>query len=206
METFHCSMAKHQQNLPKQTSNPGSIATVGWKNVRSHCNFLRLLLLWQLLLLPFECIYKKICVKRLCLLFYTDMSRQGPLHDIYNICKEYGISNIVKRSLESGDYMSKYVWKSIVKKHISSLENKRWQTLCYMYKSLHFLSKERYQMCTWWHHAYHDHSFSKKNRTIIRLLLNVSISMEKMCICCDLHTVNDVVHILFVCPCNSQIR
>ena len=73
-------------------------------------------------------------------------------------------------------------------------------------KSLNLLSKERYHMCTWWYHAYHDHSFSKKNRIIIRLLLNVFIYMEKICPCCDLQTVNDVVHVLFVCPCNSHIR
>ena len=128
------------------------------------------------------------------------------MHDVYNICKEYGLSEIVKKSLESGDYMAKYVWKSMVKKHLTALENKRWHTLCYMYKSLNLLSKERYHMCTWWYHAYHDHSFSKKNRIIIRLLLNVFIYMEKICPCCDLQTVNDVVHVLFVCPCNSHIR
>ena len=193
MDMYHCKMAKHQQNLPSQSNNPGSLATLGWKSIKAHCNFLKLIFLWQLLLLPFDCVYKEICIKRLCLLFYKGAIHQGPLYNILNVCKEYGISEIVRASLESGVYMQKQVWKSVIKKKLMSLENKRWSTICKMYKTLHFLSGDIYKMSTWWIHAYHDHCFAKQNRIVIRLLLNVFMYTEKMCPGCDLNIVNNVV-------------
>ena len=45
VEAFHCNMAKHVQSLPKQCSNVGSLATLGWNGLRSHCNFLKLIFL-----------------------------------------------------------------------------------------------------------------------------------------------------------------
>lgn len=206
MEMFHCGMAKHQQNLPSQSNNPGSLATLGWKSIKTHCNFLKLIFLWQLLLLPFDCVYKEICIKRLCLILYKGMSHLGPLYNMMNVCQEYGVSDIVKASVESGAYMQKYLWKSLVRKKIISLENKRWLTLCKMYKTLNILSVDNYKMCTWWIHAYHDNSYAKQNQTIVRLLLNVFMYIEQICPCCDLNTVNDVVHIMFVCQCNEEVR
>jgi hypothetical protein len=69
MENYHCNMAKHSQNLSSQCSNSGSLATVGWNSVRSHCNFLKLIFLWQLLTLSVKSVYKEVCIKRLCLFF-----------------------------------------------------------------------------------------------------------------------------------------
>ena len=206
METYHCNMAKHCQNLPVQCSNPGSLATLGWKSVTAHCNFLKFIFLWQLLTLPFKCVYKEVCVKRLCYILFTNVRRRGPLCNIIDTCREYGLIECVRYAIESGEYVSKHVWKTMVKNSIMKLENKRWLISCKLYKSLSLLSVENHRMCTWWFHAYYNHSFSKQNRIIIRLLLNVYMYLEQKCPCCQLNAINNVVHILFICPCNNEER
>ncbi len=206
MESFHCGIAKHVQNLPTQCSNPGSLATLGWKNIRAHCSFLKFIFLWQLLTLPFQCIYKTVCVRRLCLIFYTGKSRRGPLWNIIEICKEYGICEIVRSALESGEYMSKMLWKRMIKDTIGKLETKRWSIKCKMYKTLYFMSSYKFKMSVWWIHAYHDHSFARQNRIIVKLLLNVFMYLEKDCPCCNNYVANSVTHILFDCICNVDQR
>ena len=206
MESFHCGMAKQAQNLPKQCSNPGSLATLGWKNVRAHCNFLKLIFIWQLLSLNFKCIFKEVCVKRLCLIIYTDVVRRGPLCNILNVCKEYGLYGYIQYAVESGEYMYKDMWKQIVKKSVYMLETKRFLIQCKLYKTLYFMSSNNHRMCTWWVHAYYDHAYAKRNMIIVRLLLNVSMYLQGMCKCCTLNDIDNVTHILFICPCNSDVR
>ncbi len=199
-------MAKHAQNLPNNSCNKSRLATVGWKSIRVRCSFLKLIFLWQILTLSFHCVYKKVCVKRSCLLMYSGGGIGGPLYNILNVCKEYGLYESVKEAIECGRYMSKSLWKTIVKESLVKLEKKRWLVCCKLYKSLNIISVENYRMCTWWIHAYYDHSFARQNRVIVRLLLNVYMYLEQVCPCCDSMVVNDVVHILFVCPCNSEVK
>jgi len=206
MEAYHCDMAKQAQNLPKHCSNMGSLATLGWKRVREQCNFLKMIFIWQLLSLSCKCVFKEICIKRLCLILYTDLVRIGPVCNIIGVCKEYGMCNYVKDALESGKYMSKDIWKNLVKDCMHSLESQRRLIICSLYKTMKFLSGSSLKMSTWWIHAYHDHSFSKRNRIIIRMLLNISMYAEGLCKCCTLHAVNNIPHILFICPCNNEVR
>jgi len=205
METYHYEMAKHAQNLPKQCSNPGSIATLGWKGIRAHCNFLKLIFVWQLLSLSFECIFKKVCLKRLCLMLYTDVVRAGPLYNIMIVCKEYGLLDHVRYAIETGSYVTREVWKTLVKEMVHKLEVKRFVIQCQLYRSMHLLSDNTH-MCTWWIHSYFDPTFAKKNRTLVRMLLNVDMYREHICQCCDLNVLNNVTHILFVCPCINEVR
>ena len=68
------------------------------------------------------------------------------------------------------------------------------------------MSSDNFKMCTWWIHAYRDNTFVKQNRVIVKMLLSVNIYLEEICKCCEMNVVNDAVHILFVCPCNSELR
>jgi len=206
VESFHCSMAKQAQKLPNQCSNPGSLATLGWKSISAHCNFLKFIFLWQLLTLPFKCVYKEVCIKRLCKMFYTDSIKLGPLWNIIVICREYGIYGMIRSSVESGEYMTRVQWKQFVKNAIGDLERKKWLINCKLYKTLEFMCESNYKMCTWWIHAFYDHSFMKQNSIIVRMLLKVKMYSEKICQCCDLNVNNSVGHILFQCQCNSSRR
>ena len=57
MEAYKC-LAKHSQNLPEQCSDPDNLATLGWKSIREHCNFLNFIFLWQSLSFSFVFINK----------------------------------------------------------------------------------------------------------------------------------------------------
>ena len=92
------------------------------------------------------------------MVFYTDISRKGSLSSTVEAGKEYGICEIVRSAIEVVDYMSRHVWKAIVEKLMGKIELK-----------------------IWWIHAYHDHSFVRQNRVIVRLLLNVNMYLEKVC-------------------------
>ena len=54
LELFQSAMAKQAQGLPENCSN-----TLRRKGIVAHCKVLSILFLWQLLLLPFESLYKK---------------------------------------------------------------------------------------------------------------------------------------------------
>lgn len=61
-------------------------------------------------------------------------------------------------------------------------------------------------MCTCCIHAYFGHTFAKKNRTLVRMLLNVDMNIEHTCQRCDLNVLNNVTHTLFVCLCINDVR
>ena len=86
------------------------------------------------------------------------------------------------------------------------MEHTRWVIRCKIYKSLNYIAVDNNRICTWWIHAYYDNSFARKNRVIVKLLLNVHSYLDQICPCCQLNTVNNVVHILFVCQCNIEMR
>ena len=204
MEKFHCSMAKHMQRLPKHASNSGSLMTIGWCNFKSHCNFLKLVFLWQLLTLPMSSVYKSVCIKRLCYMLYSGAVCKGPLNCIVKVCKEYGLFGILRMAIESGEYMRKHEWKLHVKDCINELDGKRLKTKCLMYNNLKLLDMRDSNMCVWWIHSSYSCKFTKQNEYIIRLLLNVSGYKQMICPCCELHTVNNISHVLFVCTSNNN--
>jgi hypothetical protein len=120
LENFNTEMAKLHQGLPRQCSNAGSLATMGGYSIKAHCDIMKLIFLWQLLCLPMSCIYKVICVKRLCKILFSNANSQGPLSRVMECCVEYGLNEIVRSALETGKYMGKHKWKdkirSVIKK------------------------------------------------------------------------------------------
>ena len=68
------------------------------------------------------------------------------------------------------------------------------------------MSGDHYKMSAWWIHAYHDNSFAKQNRILVKLLLNVNMYLKRNCPCCELNENNDVTHVLFNCQCNYEQR
>ena len=206
LEKFHFSMAKLQQGLPIHCSNPGSLGTIGWKSIKSHIDIMRLLFLWQILLLPYSCIYKKLCIQRLCMIMYSNVDHCGPLFEIIQTCIKYRLLKIVRDALETGNYMSKAAWKALVTSTVNKFDLKHWKITCRMYKSLNVLDTASVHMSAWWAHAFNDPKFARKNRTAVRLLLNVNMYCQRICPCCDMFILNNVDHVLFECTCNSEVR
>lgn len=208
VESFHSNMAKDQQGLPQRCSNLGCLRTIGWKSLSAHIDIMKIIFLWQLLLLPIKCIYKKVCLYRFCSRLYSNETNMGPIENIMNTCVKYGLLQMVIESVESGIYMSIIKWKVIVKDAIYTYDKKKIMIQCKCYKSLSMLSLEgeSRQISPWWEHAYADPSFGYMNIIIVRLLLNVNLYCEKICPCCTAMVTNNVHHILFECQCNKDVR
>ena len=89
LEAFNHDMAKMQQGLPRQCSNTGSVATMGKYSIKAHCDIMKLPFLWQLRCLPMNCIYKLVCVRRLCKILFFNKGNKGPLFRLKECCMDY---------------------------------------------------------------------------------------------------------------------
>ena len=199
LEAFNHDMAKMQQGLPRQCSNTGSVATMGRHSIKAHCDIMKIIFLWQLLCLPMSCIYKVVCVRRLCKILFFNKGNKGPIFRILEKCKEYGLYEHVKKALEYGKYMGKHKWKDKITPIIKTVDYKRRQVRYRMYISLRYLDTNSYNMCSWWVHSYNDYRYARKNRVVVKLLLNVFSYEERQCPLCEEYVTNDSPHVLFGC-------
>lgn len=68
-----------------------------------------------------------------------------------------------------------------------------------MYKSLRYINTDSYNICSWWNHAHNDYRYSRKNRYVVKVLLNVFRYDERQCPLCEEYVINDIPHVLFKC-------
>ena len=89
---------------------------MGWKPLAFHIDFLRLMFMWRILLLPMSNIYKTILIRRfLHKVYHYTGSRCGPAKNMLDICIKYGLQNFVLYAIENADYCSMRQWKRMVK-------------------------------------------------------------------------------------------
>ena len=62
-----------------------------------------------------------------------------------------------------------------------------------------------HRISSWWSHCFKDPKFTKKNRLIVKLLLNTQRRGKHRCLACEFGT-DSIVHILFECPSIDQCR
>ena len=201
IEKFHCKAAKHCQGLPNNTSNCGAIITVGWQSLSSYRDTMLLLFFWKILLLPMECIYKRMLIFRLTYIFYNVDNRMllGPTKIFVDTCVRYGLLKMLKESVMSGVYIGMKEWKKNVNK-VSLLRDQQKKDLEYMfYKVLDYLNVTSYSMSAWWHHAHLNPTYSRKVRSVIRVLLNVDRMGLKVCEHCEIPVIRSIEHVLFQC-------
>ena len=209
MEKFHFSAAKHCQGLPNNTANFGAIETVGWHTLSAQCDLIRLLFMWRVLTLPANCLYKKLIVSRILeILFKPGKSYLGPTKMFVSTCKKYGLVNVLKKALITGDFMSMKKWKTRIKELVNKRDRKRILIGCSLYKVLDYLVfKTRVlSMSIWWHHAFRNPQFARINRSVVRLLLNVECYGFKTCDNCQNSCINSSEHLLFECEKYNDIR
>ena len=209
IEKFHCGAAKNIQGLPSNCANYGAIVTAGWMSLSAHCDIIRLLFLWRLLLLPMNCLYKRMLLCRLVDIFYNPKKVfMGPTKAIVDICKKYDLYSVLRNAVLNGDYLSMSKWKKMVKQIVAKRDLKRIVCGCKLYKVLDYLNIDIAvtSISPWWQHAYRNPSFARKNITILRTLLNVERYGVNPCTKCNLMALDTVEHILFQCSAKSTER
>ncbi len=197
METFQGKCAKVIQALPIQTSNVGSITTVGFKTIEATIEIMRLMFLWRMLLLPISCIYKIVLLRRL-MQITTQGYGTGPVNNIIDICKKYGLMNFVLESIEGAEYITLNEWKKRIKEYVMNRDIKRLNITCKLYKSLDMLKvNTTHRVISWWLYASRYPQDTYRIRTIVRLLFNNPRLGKEQCNYCNLYDTRE--HILFQC-------
>ena len=206
MEMFHSKNAKLFQQLPPNTCNIGSVATIGWNSVKAQIDIRRLLFLWQILLLPMSTIYKKVMLYLILNPRSADR-RSGPLCKMLVTCAKYGLSNMVVNSVVNGTYMSMPMWKRMVKRMVIDQDNRDLHKSSYMYESLsHAMSHVlNHKMTSWWTYAHRYPRDTYKCSTIVRLLLNSYRLGANRCAMCN-EASDTLSHILFSCWLTADLR
>ena len=214
LEQAHTSMAKWTQRLPAQTANVACLATMGWRCMESHLDYLKLLFLWRVLSLSMENIYKQIAVMRLWYhVYHSDYGRHiGPLFDIVGVFRKYQLDNVLDHSLKSGELLPMSQFKQMVSRKVLEYELCRFKCSCMLYKTLNVFCKavDSVNMWSWWMHAHYYPEEAFKVHVLCRLLynqncLNCVVShfnhTSPLCSLCDMNVIESPSHMLFEC-CN----
>ena len=137
LEQAHGSMAKMVQGQSKQTANVVPVATLGWRSMESHLDYIKLLFLWRLLLLSMCNIYKQVVMIRLCYHMYeAGGCHLGPLWDIFKVFQKYSMDSMIDAAMKSGEMMSRGVFKGLARKQVDKYELSQFRITCLLYKSL----------------------------------------------------------------------
>ena len=214
MEDFQAKVPKSYQGLPDQASNIGAVHTIGWMSIRSHIDLIRLMFIWRLLLLPSQCIYKKVLVRRYVQHIYGGIEKHiGPLWRILQIATSYGLVGYIQTAVETGEYCDMKQWKILVIDRIKKNDEKKWQLQSKLFSSLEYVrnSMPGHNIASWWLYVQTDPLSISKCRHIFKLLfkvhrLNSCLYKYKdnditspLCSLCDMYESESADHMLFRC-------
>ena len=76
-EKVHKEIARDIVRLPKNTTDPVCLSILGWHDIRSHVDKMKLLFVWRILSLPSSSIYIELC---LCIGFFIPCIQSNFLH------------------------------------------------------------------------------------------------------------------------------
>ena len=95
-EKVHLTMAKKTQSLPMHSAGVAALAPLGWQSIQATLITRSLLMLWQILLLPMDVIYKKLLVYRLLQHHIRPTKQQqGPVWIMYQNAAKLGLLDVV---------------------------------------------------------------------------------------------------------------
>ena len=211
LDAFYSEIAKCLQGLPIQTCNIAATCLMGWMCIKSYIDQKRLIFLWRIMILHTKSIYKKVLIYRYVCHFYSDCPNHlGPMWKAMETSQKYGLKTHVQNAIESGDYMSMALWKTLVKKAIWKREQVKWKIMCGIFTSLFNIKKAipAVQTWSWWIYTQDNPSDIYKVRILLKLLLNIKCFKKRskvknipqsICQQCDKFVQQTVAHVLLEC-------
>ncbi len=105
-------MARTVQGLPVFIADAADLSILGWTSLQAWIEKKHLLMLWKILSLNMDNIYKKICIERLITLRgkSNNLVSHGPIALMYKVCVKYGLDVHVMDIL-NGKIISNAAWK-----------------------------------------------------------------------------------------------
>ncbi len=125
------------QGLPVFIGGAAVLAILGWTSLKARIEKRRLLILWKILALNMDNIYKKICIERLIRLRgkSNNFLSHCPIALMYKVCVKYGLDVHVMDILNS-KIIGNAAWKGLVNSAIMGRENTMWSISICLYSSL----------------------------------------------------------------------
>ena len=207
METLNFQSSKIMQGLPKNTSDIGSIMSIGWNTIQATVDIARIMFVYRVLSLPVNNIYKVVMLRRIveCL---NNCNCSGPTQNMIDTCRKYNVLDYIAAAVDYGIQMTMYEWKKLVKGIVLEMDQRRCIISSKMYKSvsMFYMSDAKYCMLQWWHLAYKYPRATHDCRLLVKLIFNVYRLGKNICRECHLYKEDSIDHILFECICNKELR
>ena len=218
LEEAHWSVAKQIQGLPPQTANPAVLPQLGWFTMQGYIDLIRLMFIWRILVMPTECIYKYVILRRIVynlseLQTQNSILNISPIYEIMKNAKKYNLLEFIKNAVYNGEYISKHQWRIKVKTAIYEHEWRRHKVTFELYKNLNTYKNSIFgiALSPWWIHASRYPELYKQVTLLIRLLtgtqpLEESYNTTYYCSACSSNIQNALPHLLFECLYSSDTR
>ena len=137
LENGHRYIARRIQKLPDQTPKPTILMLLGWCKIESVIDKLRMIFLWNLMLLDEENVFKRIVINGM-RKYVQNGKNNGPISMLFNTVKKYDLLNTIMEYIDGNVLMSKAGWKRIVKCKIKEYEKSLYEIEFGLYSNLSF--------------------------------------------------------------------
>lgn len=161
-----------------------------------------------------NCVYKSIVLCRI-VEFYNNIESCGPIFNILQIAKRYGLLDMIGQSVYSGVYFKRAKWKLCVKQSIKEYEHRRHIITATMYCKLGLYRSTitYFAMSPWWVHA----SRYPHERSHVVLLFRIVVGVQlfekdgnyngrNKCGLCNNFSEGSLQHVLYECTCLRDVR
>ena len=155
-DKFHKSMARDIQNLPGNTPDPMVLASLGWRDIVSQVDYVKLMFIQRILNLRPTSIYRTMFLRRLFFIMVSGiMNSISPIAQIVRILLKYNLLEQVVILVKDGTVPSKSEWKRVVSKAIEDKIHSEWRFLLSLYPKLEIYRSvvNKYSFLCWWEMA-----------------------------------------------------
>ncbi len=202
-------MAKRVQGLPEYTSDPATLAQLGWVSVESFVERKCILWIWNLLNLDNDNPVRSVTTSRMNHFKHETESviprcMISPLRKICNIIHSYGLTGDLVALLNNPLIMPYGTWKYKVSQDIMCHEKESWRVWCVLYPSLIYYvqSVEDISICSWWKLAINIPKLREACRVVMTLITSFNITNRgRQCELCDSFEPDTLDHMVARCNC-----
>ena len=135
--SFYKTIAKNIQRLPEKAPDPIVLASVGWRDISSQIDLVKLMFVQHILALDVNGIYRIMFIRRLYFIVLSGyLSAISPVAQIVKVLNKYGKVDDVIKMISSGTVSSKSSWKALVLSWIDDKVFASWRFTLTLYSKL----------------------------------------------------------------------
>ena len=218
-EKFHVSMAKEIQGLSQNSPNPAALLMLGWRDIASTVEYIKLCFIQRVVSLDASCIYRSVFIRRFFYILYTGFRQcSGPVSVIVMLCVKYCILEEVLSVIRDGLIPEKRKWKNFVANAVNDRNHSKIRFKIKLYTKLHIFRSVvlTCKAVCWWDIAKELPYLKHVCIVMVKLLCGTSVlasyknvtvpKLERVCKCCGQGVVEDLHHFVFSCPSFEEYR